>query len=56
MDQAINLNGTHSSIDLDQVLVPAGNEKKKVARKRWALLARALKVCFIHILTTIRAG
>lgn len=46
MDQTINFNGiTKCSIDLDEVIVPSRNEKKKVARRRWALLARALKVC-----------
>lgn len=34
-----------NSIDLDQVLIPGGSEKKKVARKRWGILAKALKVC-----------
>lgn len=34
-------------IDLDQVpYIGKGNEKKKVARRRWAILAKALKVFF----------
>ncbi|XP_022901263.1 calmodulin-lysine N-methyltransferase [Onthophagus taurus] len=33
----------NGSIDLNQVLTVSCNEKKKVARKRWAILAKALK-------------
>lgn len=47
MDQNNINNGLHSNgiIDLDQVLSSNKNEKKKVARRRWAILAKALKVC-----------
>lgn len=31
------------NVDFDEVL-KFGNEKKKVARRRWAILAKALKV------------
>lgn len=42
MDAKPQVNG---SIDLDDVIIPKQNDKKKVARRRWALLAKALKVC-----------
>lgn len=42
MDAKPQVNG---SIDLDDVFIPKQNDKKKVARKRWAILAKALKVC-----------
>lgn len=48
MDQNNLKNGflSNGSIDLNQVLSSSNkNEKKKVARRRWAILARALKVC-----------
>lgn len=36
-----------NGIDLEQVLNTNKHEKKKVARRRWAILAKALKVCGI---------
>lgn len=41
MDAQPQVNG----INLDDVIVPKQNDKKKVARRRWAILAKALKVC-----------
>lgn len=47
MDQNNKKHGLHSngSINISQVLSTNKNEKKKAARKRWAILAKALKVC-----------
>lgn len=47
MDHSNLKNGllSNGSINLDNVLSSNKNEKKKVARKRWAILAKALKVC-----------
>lgn len=50
MDAQPQVNGNECDIDLDDVLLPKQNDKKKVARKRWAILAKALKVCFFLIL------
>ncbi|CAH1985930.1 unnamed protein product [Acanthoscelides obtectus] len=46
MDQTNDIFSLNSKcpVDLDEVL-SYGNEKKKVARRRWAILAKALKVC-----------
>lgn len=45
MDQNKDIFGFNSkcSITLNEV-IQFGNEKKKVARRRWAILAKALKV------------
>nr|CAI5864861.1 unnamed protein product [Callosobruchus analis] len=39
-------------VDLDEVLT-YGNEKKKVARRRWAILAKALKVFLYSLLMIV---
>lgn len=50
MDAEPQVNGKQCGIDLDDVvIIPKQNDKKKVARKRWALLAKALKVCVFYI-------
>lgn len=38
---------TKCSIDINDLIKFSGNEKKKVARRRWAILAKALKVQFV---------
>lgn len=45
MDQSKDIFALSSNcnVDFDEVL-QFGNEKKKVARRRWAILAKALKV------------
>lgn len=45
MDQSKDIFALNSkcTVDFDEVL-QFGNEKKKVARRRWAILAKALKV------------
>lgn len=49
MDAQPQVNGRQCGIDLDDVIIPKQNDKKKVARKRWAILAKALKVCVFYI-------
>lgn len=46
MDQNKDIYGLKSNcIDLNEVVkFTSGNEKKKVARRRWGILAKALKV------------
>ncbi|VEN61587.1 unnamed protein product [Callosobruchus maculatus] len=48
MDQTKDIYSLNSKcpVDLDEVLT-YGNEKKKVARRRWAILAKALKGVFV---------
>lgn len=45
MEAKPQINGTQHGIGLDDVIIPTQNDKKKVARRRWAILAKALKVC-----------
>ncbi|GJQ85260.1 hypothetical protein Trydic_g18494 [Trypoxylus dichotomus] len=44
MDQSnTKLGLINGNVDINQVITTDGNEKKKVARRRWAILAKALK-------------
>jgi hypothetical protein len=44
MDQNKDSSESNRSIDINEVITVSKNEKKKVARRRWAILAKALKV------------
>lgn len=47
MDTKPTADGNECNIELDDI-IPKQNDKKKVARKRWAILAKALKVCCFY--------